>query len=72
MNSENCRDMKQSDWINAEVKPQDNEDVLVLDDRHGMLIACYDSYWEMWSSCEYGQLDYVTHWQPIELPQNAR
>lgn len=62
--------MRASDWVNVwDGLPQDDVDVLVLDLRHGMLIADYDSFWGMWSSCEHGHLDYVTHWQPIELPQ---
>lgn len=64
--------MRASDWIDAEARPQEDGDFLVLDERHGMLIASYDSFWQEWDSCEYGHLDYVTHWQPIELPQNAR
>lgn len=61
--------MRASDWIDAEARPQEDGDFLVLDDRHGMLVAVYDTFCDDWTSYEHGHLDYVRYWQFIELPK---
>lgn len=64
--------MRASDWVRVEERlPQNCEDVLVIDERYGMVIGSYDPRCEVWMSYEYGYMDYVTHWQPIELPQKT-
>ena len=64
--------MRASDWIRVQSRlPERLGAVLAYDEAYGMVVADYSKR-EGWYSYEHGQLDYVTHWQPIELPQNAR
>ena len=60
--------MKATDWIRvADILPKHDEDVLVYDDNYGIQVASYDD--EGWVSYERGELEAVTHWQPLELPK---
>ena len=60
--------MKATDWIKvADILPKHDEDVLVYDDDYGIQVASYNDCG--WISYERGQLEQVTHWQPLELPQ---
>lgn len=64
--------MKESDWIKVEDKlPEIGVDVLVYDERQGVLIADYDGAFG-WSNYEHGMLDYVTHWMRLVLPKSNR
>lgn len=57
-----------SGWIKVEDRePETFDTVLVYDDRHGVLIADYDPSWGF-CSYEHGNLEHVTHWMPIVLP----
>lgn len=61
--------MKAEDWIKVqESLPKPDVDVLVYDDRCGVIIASYYPYCG-WASYEHGALDHVTHWSPLALPK---
>jgi len=61
--------MTTEDWIKVEDKlPEPDEDVIVYDDRCGVIIASYNPYCG-WVSYEHGVLDHVTHWGPLALPR---
>lgn len=60
--------MKAEDWIKVqESLPKPDEDVLVYDDRCGVVLASYARFYG-WVSYEHGVLDRVTHWSPLVLP----
>lgn len=61
--------MKAEDWIKVqESLPEPDEDVLVYDDRCGIVIASYEPFYG-WLSYVHGALDHVTHWSPLVLPK---
>jgi hypothetical protein len=61
--------MKGSDWIKVSDRlPKDGECVLVYDDLEGLVTADYEEDYG-WTNYEVGLLENVTHWQPIELPE---
>lgn len=63
--------MLKEDWIKVEdILPKDDSVVLVYDSLQGVLVADYDDVYGFYS-CEYGMLDYVTHWMPLELPKKT-
>ena len=62
--------MKERDWIKVEDRvPESDDSVLVYDDRHGVLVADYDPFWGF-TSHEHGDLDHVTHWMELVLPND--
>ena len=63
--------MKATDWIKVtDELPQNYEtDILVYDDREGVIIADYDES-HGFSHYERGYLENVTHWMPLVLPED--
>lgn len=56
-------------WIKVSDRlPKDGEYVLAYDDLEGLVTADYEEDYG-WTNHEVGLLENVTHWQPIELPE---
>lgn len=61
--------MRKEDWIRADQGlPNEGEDVLVYDDCFGIVVADYTKENGL-HSYECGNLEQVTHWMPLILPQ---
>jgi hypothetical protein len=64
--------MKREDWKSVnDTLPEIGVDILVYDERQGVLVADYDGAWGF-SNYEHGMLDDVTHWMPLVLPKSNK
>ena len=64
-----------TEWQPMETAPRDGTHVLVYSESHGIQKSHYDDFFKRWMiyqtaeyDNEFGELEGVTHWQPLPEP----